>query len=339
MKTRTRVGLIAAGVAAGAGALGYAGERFAARRIRRRPDDDAERVLEVPIYTSHSVPSHDGGTLHVVDEGSGPPIVLSHGVTLSVRTWCYQLESLPSDGFRVLAFDHRGHGDSVAGESGHSLLNLGEDVRSVLLGLDVRDAVLVGHSMGGVAVQQFVTSFPDLARERVAGIVLLSTLARAPLARNTARIEGPLERVVAGLPDSTRLWNARNLGFVLARVGFGKQPRPSHVELVRRMMADCADETRRLAPYALVGLDLTEAITHIDLPTLVIGGTADLLTPPAEARRIARLIPNARLELLDGGGHMLMLERTDDVNRLIADFAHQAQSLRCGPDHSRRRRA
>src|SRR3954452_12019037 len=104
MKTRTRVGLITAGVAAGAGALGYAGERFAARRTGRRPDDDAERVLEAPIYTSHSVPSHDGGTLRVVDNGSGPPIVLSHGVTLSVRTWFYQLESLPRDGFRVLAF-------------------------------------------------------------------------------------------------------------------------------------------------------------------------------------------------------------------------------------------
>jgi pimeloyl-ACP methyl ester carboxylesterase len=326
MKTRTRVGLVAAGVAAGAGALGYAGERYAARRIRRRPDDDAARVLEVPIYTSRTVPSHDGGSLHVVDSGNGPPIVLSHGVTLSVRTWFYQLEALPRDGFRVIAFDHRGHGESVAGDSGHSIANLGEDLRSVLAGLDVRDAVLVGHSMGGIAVEQFVTSFPDVARERVAGIVLLSTLARAPLAANMTRVEGPLERLVAGLPDSTRLWNARNLGFVLARVGFGKHPKPSHVELVRRMMADCADETRRLAPYALVGLDLTEAIRHIDLPTLVIGGTADLLTPPAEARRIARLVPNARLELFEGGGHMLMLERTAEVNRVIADFARQVQS-------------
>jgi pimeloyl-ACP methyl ester carboxylesterase len=326
MKTRTRVGLIAAGLAAGAGALAYAGERLAAARIRHEPDEDADRALEVPIYTSHTVPSHDGGTIHVVDEGVGPPILLSHGVTLSVRTWCYQLESLPREGFRVLAFDHRGHGASVAGSSGHSLVNLGEDVRSVLVGLDLRDVVLVGHSMGGVAVEQFVTTFPDVARERVAGIVLLSTLAHAPLAAQKSRYEKPLELLVARLPDSTRLWNAQHLGVVLARVAFGPHPRPSHVELVRRMMAECADETRRLAPYALVGLDLTSAIDRIDLPTLVIGGTADLLTPPAEARRIARHIPGSRLELLDGGGHMLMLERTDEINRLIADFAREVQS-------------
>jgi pimeloyl-ACP methyl ester carboxylesterase len=189
--------------------------------------------------------------------------------------------------------------------------------------------------MGGVAVQQFVTAFPDLARDRVRGVVLLSTLARAPLAAQSARWEGPLDRLVESLPDTTRLWNARNLGFVLARVGFGTDPKPSHVELVRRMMAECSDETRRLAPHALVGLDLTGAIAKLDVPTLVIGGTADVLTPPAEARRIARRIPDARLELLAGGGHMLMLERTEEINRLIADFAREVQPAARGATPAR----
>jgi len=335
MKTRTRLGLVAAAAAAGAGAISYAGQRVAASRIRRNPDDDAPRALDAPMYASHTLPSHDGGTIHVVDNGDGPPIVLSHGVTLSVRTWFYQLESLPHDGFRVLAYDHRGHGASVAGDSGHSIVNLGEDVRSVLERMDLRNVVLVGHSMGGVAVQQFVTAFPDVARERVAGMVLLSTLARAPLAAQRSRYEGPLERIVDVLPDSTRLWASPNLGFVITRVGFGTKPKPSHVELVRRMMTECADDTRKLAPHALVGLDLSDAITKVDLPTLVIGGTADVLTPPGEARRIAHRIPNARLELMPGGGHMLMLERTEALNRLIADFAREVQSSRAGTARAR----
>ena len=61
------------------------------------------------------------------------------------------------------------------------------------------------------------------------------------------------------------------------------------------------------------------------IPTLVIGGTADVLTPPFEARRIAELIPGARLELFPGGGHMLMLEQTDELDRLIVDFAREVQ--------------
>jgi pimeloyl-ACP methyl ester carboxylesterase len=324
MKRRTAL-LAATAVATGAGALSYAAQRLAAARIRGKPDEGAARALEAPMYVSQHLDSHDEGTIHVVEAGEGAPIVLSHGVTLSVRTWFYQLEALPKAGFRTIAFDHRGHGDSVCGASGHSIENLGQDVRAVLVDLDLRDVVLVGHSIGGVAVQEFVTKFPDVARERISGIVLLSTLAKAPLAAHKSRYEKPLERVADRLPSGSRLFNARNFGFVLARFGFGKDPKPSHVELVRRMIAECSDDTLRLAPRALVGLDLTDAIRRIDVPTLVIGGTDDVLTPVEEARRMARLIPNARLEVVPGGGHMLMLERTDDVNRLIADFAREVQ--------------
>ena len=125
------------------------------RRRRSRPGGSAgvrmptpRRSLDTPIYVDHRLPSHDGGSIYVVEAGEGPPIVLSHGVTLSVRTWFHQLELLPKEGFRAIAFDHRGHGESVLGDAGHSLENLAEDVRSVLLGLDLRDAVLVGHSHG-----------------------------------------------------------------------------------------------------------------------------------------------------------------------------------------------
>jgi pimeloyl-ACP methyl ester carboxylesterase len=328
MRPRVRNVAIAAGAAAGVSALAYVGERLAAARIRRAPDEDAPRALEEPIYASHSVASHDHGTIHVIEAGEGPPIVLSHGVLLSVRTWFHQLDELPRDGFRVVAFDHRGHGASVAGDTGHSIENLAADVRTVLEQLDVRDAVLVGHSMGGVAVQAFAIHHPDVARERVRGLVLLSTIAKTPLSGAIGRLERPIERMFEHLPDSTKLFDARNFGFVLSRVGFGKKARPSHVELVRRMLRDTPDDTRRLAIHALVGLDLTPDLPKIDLPTLVIGGTADVLTPPAESRRMASLIPGARLELIPGGGHMLMFEEPEKINALLRDFAREVQAPR-----------
>ncbi|HEY5173920.1 MAG TPA: alpha/beta fold hydrolase, partial [Acidimicrobiia bacterium] len=269
----------------------------------------------------------DRGTIYVVERGNelDPPIVLSHGVTLSVRTWFHQLEDLPKEGFRAIAFDHRGHGRSVLGEEGHSLENLARDVKTVLEGLDLHGAVLVGHSLGGVAVQSFVTRFAEVAAERVAGIVLLSTLAYTPFGSRSTRTKARLERISKRTPDAQWLWDAPNLGFLAARLGFGKNPRPSHVELVRTMMAECPPETRRDAPRVLVGLDLTRALPNVRIPTLVIGGTADVLTPPFEARRIAGLIPDARLELLRDGGHMLMLERTDELDRLIVEFAREVR--------------
>jgi pimeloyl-ACP methyl ester carboxylesterase len=324
--------VLAAGALGGLAGVAYGAPKLLARRMRRSPDGEARRALEAPVYVDHRLDTHDRGTIYVVENGNelDPPIVLSHGVTLSVRTWFHQLEELPKEGFRTIAFDHRGHGQSVLGEEGHSLDNLGRDLKTVLERLDLHDAVLVGHSMGGVAVQSFVTQFPEIAAERVAGIVLLSTLAQTPFGSQSTRTKARLEKVMKRAPDSQWLWDSPNLGFLAARIGFGKNPRPSHVELVRTMMAECPPATRLDAPRVLVGLDLTAALPNVNIPTLVIGGTNDVLTPPAEARRIARLIPGARLELMPGGGHMLMLEQTDELDRLIVDFARSVQGASAG---------
>jgi pimeloyl-ACP methyl ester carboxylesterase len=321
---------IAAGALGGVAGAAYVAQRAAARRLRRKPDGGAHRALEGPIYVDHRIDSHDRGVIYVVENGKrdDPPIVLSHGVTLSVRTWFHQLEDLPKQGFRTIAFDHRGHGQSTLGEAGHSVENLGNDVKSVVEGLDLHDAVLVGHSIGGVAVQSFVINSPDVAAERVAGIVLLSTLAHTVFGSRSTRTKARLERLTGVVPDASWLWNNRDLGFLAARIGFGKSPRPSHVELVRRMMAECSHETRLNAPRALVGLDLTADLPRVRVPTLIIVGTADVLTTVAESKRMARLIPEARLEVLRGGGHMLMLEQTEALNRLIVDFARDVRARR-----------
>ena len=323
MSTPKRAG-IAAGAVVGAAGLAFGLPRVVAKRLRGRPDGTASSVLTDPIHETLTLPSHDGGTIHVVSEGSGVPIVLSHGVLLSVRTWIRQLETLPDQGFRVVAFDHRGHGASTVGDTGFSIDNLGDDVRSVVEGLDLRDAVLVGHSMGGIAVQSFLLRHPEVAAERIKGVVLLSTLARVPLSGpRAAGLRALIERVGDLAPDSARLFGAKNLGFVVTRIGFGRNPKPSHVELVRQMLSECAFDTRRESPRSLLGLDFSAQLPDVRIPTLVITGTADVLTPPAEAKRLAELIPSARLELVPGGGHMLMLERTELIDALIADFARE----------------
>jgi pimeloyl-ACP methyl ester carboxylesterase len=314
---------VTAGVAGAVVGAGYAGQRLLASRLRARPDGQAARALDAPIYIDRRLDAFDGGSIYVVEAGEGPPIVLSHGVTNSMRTWVHQLETLPRAGFRAIAYDHRGHGQSVVGSAGHSVENLALDLRTVVEAYDVRGAVLVGHSMGGVAVQAFVTRFPELAAERVAGIVLLSTLATTPLGSHSTRTKRRIEQITNHAPDMGWIWNSPNLGLLAARLGFGRDPEPSHVELVRQMLAACPPQTRLEAPRALIGLDFTADLPNVRIPTLVVVGTADILTPPAQARLIAKLIPGARLEVFPGGGHMLMLERTEELDRLIVDFAYE----------------
>jgi pimeloyl-ACP methyl ester carboxylesterase len=311
---------IAAGVAAGVGGAVYAGERLLAARLRHRAETDAENPL-IPLFDEVvRIDCHDAGSLHVIVRGEGPPVVFAHGVTLSSRVWAKQFETFPAAGFRSIAFDGRGHGESTVGDTGHSIENLAEDVRSVLESLDLRDVVLVGHSMGGMAVQAFAVHHPDVANERVAGLVLMSTAPRT-VTSDARRVRGGLERATGAVPNLAALMRQRNLGLLMARLGFGDAPHPSHVEATRQMLAACSRATIREASRALLSFDVTAGLPSVELPTLVLVGTADILTPPRDSRQIAALLPDARLVELTGAGHMLMYERSEEVDRLMIDFA------------------
>jgi non-heme chloroperoxidase len=310
----------AAGTVAGLAAAAYAIERGVVAGVRRRPDADAGKALIPPFDEAVRYPSHDGGSVYTISRGKGPTLLFSHGVTLSTRVWVKQFEQLPEQGFRCIAFDHRGHGESECGTTGHSVDNLVDDMRTVLERMDLRDVVLVGHSMGGIAAQAFAARHPEIAAERLRGLVLMSSLARTYLS-SAAWLRWLFERATGGGPAAGEVMGHPNLGFFLARLGFGRDPQASHVELVRQMIAGCEKEARRAAIRALLSFDISDDLPKITLPTLVLTGSGDVIAPPAESRRMAKLIPGARLEEFDGAGHMLMLERTAEVHAVITEFA------------------
>ncbi len=317
-------GVSLAGVATVAlGGAAVAAERYALSRIRRTPDPEPHSVLAELQFPVASVASFDGGTINYVDVGSSDAavtFVLSHGVTLSIRTWIRQISMLATAGFRVIAFDHRGHGGSQLGTTGWSVANLGDDVATLLHELELINVVIVGHSMGGIAAQSYLARHRDAAAARLVGLVLLSTLPSALVGSQAARFGQLVEQVTRKTPDSTRLWANPQIGLLLARFGFGRDPVASHVELVRQMMVACPKTTRVEGPRSLIGFNLVGELANITIPTLVIGGTADVITPPGDSQRMYESIPDARIEMLEDGGHMLMLERADIVNELLVDF-------------------
>jgi non-heme chloroperoxidase len=338
-----RAGVVT-GVAAGVAGAVYAGERAVAARIRRGgPEEPVDDPLVPEIDEMSRIESHDGGELYVIERGpasaernaasvaernaasvaerrAAPPIVFAHGITLTSQVWARQFRSFPEAGFRAIAFDGRGHGESTAGESGHSIENLAEDLRTVLTRLDLRDAILVGHSMGGMAVQGLAVRHPDVLAERVRGIVLLSTSPRS-FASDAHRTRHSLQRVAGLVPDVGAVMRQRNLGLLITRVGFGDDPDPRCVEATRQMLGGTSRETMREAGRALFELDFTDELPELRVPTLVIVGSADLLTTPRESRTIADLVPGAELVELPRAGHMLMYERTEELDRLVMGFA------------------
>ena len=171
------------------------------RKARRDRDPPADELFDMPSDVTHrSVPTPDGGSLHVMERGDGRPLMLLHGITLSAEVWAPQLNQL-ADRYRVIAVDLRGHGQSTAGRDGYGIPRLATDVATVLEALDLDDAVLVGHSMGGMTVMQFCDDHADVLSRRVAGVVFVATRAHAvvpPLLAGMARQLGAADR-----PDST----------------------------------------------------------------------------------------------------------------------------------------
>src|SRR3954471_14304993 len=223
------------------------------RRERARLDPAAGDEFRPPAgATHHTLTMDDGGAVHVVEHGSGPPLVLLHGVTLTYEVWNYQLHDL-ADRFRVIAVDQRGHGKSTAGQEGLAVPRLGADLAAVLTALDLTDAIVVGHSMGGMVLLQFAVDIPEVVRRRVAGMVLLSTTSRgAPqlaLAPALAKAILPVSR--RGIPLAARfpggLLPSNDLSYLFMRIGFGRRPSPTHVDLTRTIEA-------AMSPHSLATL-------------------------------------------------------------------------------------
>ena len=200
----------------------------------------------------------------------------------------------------------------------------------MLEALDLPDAVVVGHSMGGMAVQELAIRHPELMRNRVARHrAALHRFSHA--SHDVARRVRALAEQLSGHFSLGSVMSHPDLGLAFARVGFGREPLASHVELAREMLAACDADTSREAVNAVFSLDLVDELDQIAVPTLVVGGTHDVITPPAESRLIAERVPGARLVMYERAGHMLMLERAEELDALILDFAREVGAL--GADH------
>ncbi|CAN5546425.1 alpha/beta hydrolase [soil metagenome] len=314
------IGLAAA--VAGFAVAGLVTERTVVRRVRGREDAERDQLFVVPGDVSHhEMPSYDGGRLHVIQRGRGRPLVLLHGVTLTAEIWAPQLHQL-ADRYRLIACDLRGHGNSEVGRDGFGLDHIGHDVATVLEHLDLRDAIVVGHSMGGMALMRFCGDHTDVLDERVAGLGFVATSATLPtpaiVVGRTQRLADHLvRRAEAGRPVRSYRFGESDLSWLLCRLAFGRRAPAAAVEQVRAMIAAVPPEVLHPCSAGILLHDGTDALRATHTPSFVVVGALDLLTPPFASRRIAELLPGTELHVLAGAGHQLMQERPDELAALI----------------------
>jgi len=321
MKRSSVLKLALAAGAAGAAAAG-AGLAMAGRRWAAADDDDAAARLTLPEGTEIRVPTPDDGEIAATVSGSadggGRTFVLVHGWVNDRRIWAPVAHILAERGHHVVLYDQRGHGASRVGSDGHTIEALGTDMNAVLEHLDARDAIVAGHSMGGMAAQAFAIEHPDTIRKRVAGVALVST------ASTEVGIPGPRRKVAGRFLASSRInrfVSHAHLGPVFMRGTFGKQATMSGLRIMQETFVATEGTSRRGFLEAMSTMDLTEGLSTVDVPVLVLSGTRDGLVAHSSSRRLAEAINGARFEVFTDFGHMLPLETPDRVADLLEDLA------------------
>lgn len=248
----------------------------------------------------------------VVDQGHGPPVLLVHGFPLNHTMWNGQLPVF-AERHRVIAPDLRGFGSSVDTEGTVSMEDYADDLADILDSLQVREPVVYcGLSMGGYIGWQFVRKY----RQRLRGLVLCDTRAAADAPEVAGGRIKMAEQVIA---DGTQPVADGMVSKALSPRTMSE--RPEVVSAVKGMILSSDPTGVAAAQRGMAARpDVTHQLGQLDLPTLVIVGSDDSLTPVAEMRGIAEAIPGARFVVIPDSGHLSPLENPQAFNAALAEF-------------------
>jgi pimeloyl-ACP methyl ester carboxylesterase len=332
--TRRRTAVLTAGIAAGAVAAGTVG---AAVRRRRREHQEHAPVGALPPEILERVRSFDGTEIVVRAAGDpGAPVLLfAHGFSLDLSTWSEQWPAL-SAAYRCVLMDHRSHGASGSAADGDLTLRaMGRDIAAVLDAVSPEEpAILIGHSMGAMAILALAELRPELFGPRVVGVVLIGAasgqLIRGAMGSVTELLRPRLGslRAAAGRVDRLRravLASPADVGGVVARVTqFGPDAPRNVVDHVVNLAGRASSQVWTDGLAGLMEMDLRHALPRVTVPALVVVGEHDRVTPPAAAVELAGALPHGELTVLPRAGHIAMLERPDELNRALERFASRA---------------
>ncbi len=259
--------------------------------------------------------------LYYEDHGTGQPVVLIHGYPLDGSSWEKQTAALLDSGYRVITYDRRGFGRSSKPTTGFDYDTFASDLKSLMEALDLRDAVLVGFSMGTGEVGRYLGTYGS---ERVAKAVFLGSV-EPYLLQGDDNPDGVPQDVFDPLLAAVK--EDRYAFFTQFFKGFFN----TDENLGGRLSQEVLDANQQLAynasPYASVWAqptwltDFRGDIEKIDVPALIVHGTGDNILPiDATGRRFAKALPTATYVEIDGAPHGMLWTHAGEVNEVLLDF-------------------
>ncbi len=264
----------------------------------------------------------DGTEIYYKDWGSGPTVAFSHGWPLSADAWENQMFFLAAHGCRCIAHDRRGHGRSSQPWHGNDMDTYADDLAELFAALDVRDAVMIGHSTGGGEVARYIGRH---GTKRVAKAVLMGAV--PPIMLQTAANPGGLPLSVfdgfrkAYLADRSQFFLDVASGpfFGFNRPGAKVSQGLIQSWWMQGMMSGFKNAYDCIKAFSET--DFTEDLKAFDVPTLIIHGDDDQIVPiDASAKLSAKLVPNAALKIYPGGTHSLGDTSKEQLNADLLAF-------------------
>jgi 3-oxoadipate enol-lactonase len=251
----------------------------------------------------------NGIQMHLVEAGGGRPLVFLHGLGWDHTLW-QSATARFAGAYRVVAGDTRGHGQSDKPAGPYTIATFAEDWHGALAALSMRGACLVGFSQGGMIAQWLAIHHP----EDVGALCLVSTACRV----NPAVREKLEERI-----RIARAEGAQAAARAAAQSIFSKGYADAHPEAIRHFVewrAAMEQEPLFEATRAGGGFDLSSDLGGVSVPTVVVYGDEDALTPPAVVKEVAAAVPGAELVAVPGAGHMIPVEQPRRFEEIVGAF-------------------
>ncbi len=302
--------------------------------LRVTTDDGVDLHVEIDAPQTAS-----RGRRHLA--GRAPTVVLAHGFALTMQSWVMQRRALVEQGLRVVTYDQRGHGrSSTPDPASCTVERLGRDLALVIeTTCPSGPVVLIGHSMGGMSVMSFIGQHPEVVRDRVLAVALVSTspgghevteFGLGPLAGRVVGAIGPrlLTRLSrhAGPIEMVRRMGKGVQDVAVARWAFDSPVSPVLVDLVADMIFGTSFDVMAAFLPDIDGLDLIPSLAPLTgVETLVMNGAGDLITPPSHSEEIVRHVPGAEHVVVEDAGHIIMLEHPDLVTEQLISLIQRAQ--------------